>query len=88
MAHFSSSVFAIQNLLVLLSFSWISAYVFDEILDTIQITDSKLLHFKLSKSSQFLCVDKTGFPRPHHNRKAIPTNDTNYSCHIKPVQVV
>ena len=67
MAHFLSSVFAIQNLLVLLNFSWISAYVHDDILDTIQITDSKLLHFKLSKSGQFLRVDKTSFPRPHHN---------------------
>ena len=32
----------------------------------IQITDKKLLHFKLSKSCQILCVDKTCFPRPSH----------------------
>ena len=35
-------------------------------LDTIWITDKKLLHFKLSKSGQILCVDKTSFPRPGH----------------------
>ena len=33
----------------------------------IQITDRKLLHFKLSKSGQVLRVDKTCFPRPGHN---------------------
>ena len=40
--------------------------IYDDILDTIQITDKKLLHFKLSKSGQILSVDKTGFPRPGH----------------------
>ena len=40
--------------------------IYDDILDTIQITDKKLLHFKLSKSGQILCVDKTNFPRPGH----------------------
>ena len=35
---------------------------YDDILDTIRITDKKLLHFKLSKLGQILCVDKTGFP--------------------------
>ena len=35
---------------------------YDDILDTIWITDKKLLHFKLSKSGQILRVDKTGFP--------------------------
>ena len=40
--------------------------IYDEILDTIQITDKKLLHFKLSKSGQILHVDKTCFPRPGH----------------------
>ena len=40
--------------------------IYDDILDTVLITDEKLLHFKLSKSSQILCVDKTGFPRPGH----------------------
>ena len=38
--------------------------IYDEILNTICITDKKLLHFELSKSSQILSVDKTGFPRP------------------------
>ena len=38
----------------------------DDILDTILITDIKLLHFKLSKSGQILRVDKTGYPRPGH----------------------
>ena len=35
-------------------------------LDMIQITDKKLLHFKLSRSGQILHVDKTCFPRPGH----------------------
>ena len=39
---------------------------YDDVLDTIQITDKKLLHFKLSKSGQILRVDKTCFPRPGH----------------------
>ena len=38
----------------------------DDILDKIRITDKTLLHFKLSKSGQILCVDKTGFPRLPH----------------------
>ena len=37
-----------------------------DILDMIQITDKKLLHFKLSKSGQVLHADKTCFPRPSH----------------------
>ena len=40
--------------------------MYDDILDTIQLTDKKLLHFKLSKSGQILRVDKTCFPRPSH----------------------
>ena len=36
------------------------------ILDTIQITDKNLLHFKLSQSGQILRVDKTCFPRPSY----------------------
>ena len=40
--------------------------IYDDILDMIQITDKKLLHFKLSKSGQILRVDKTCFPRPGH----------------------
>ena len=38
----------------------------DDISDVIWITDKMLLHFKLSKSGQILCVDKTCFPRPGH----------------------
>ena len=40
--------------------------IFDDISDTMWITDKKLLHFKPSKSGQILCVDNTGFPRPGH----------------------
>ena len=40
--------------------------IYDDILDTIQITDKKLLHFKCSKLGQILHVDKTCFPRPGH----------------------
>ena len=39
---------------------------YNDILDAIWTTDNKLLHFKLSKSGQILCVDKTGFPMPGH----------------------
>ena len=39
---------------------------YDDILDTLWITDKKILHFKLSKSGKSLHVDKTGFPRPDH----------------------
>ena len=39
---------------------------FDDISHATRITDKKLLHFKLSKSGQILCVDKTCFPRPGH----------------------
>ena len=41
-------------------------YIDDDILDTILITDKKLLHYTLSKSGQILHVDKTGFPRRCH----------------------
>ena len=40
--------------------------IHEDILDTIQIIDKKLLHFKLSKSGQILHVDKTSFPSPGH----------------------
>ena len=40
--------------------------IYDDILDMIQITDKKVLHFKLSKSGQILRVDKICFPRPGH----------------------
>ena len=45
--------------------------MYDDILDAIWITDKTLLHFKLSKSGQILCVDKTCFPRPGHNYGSI-----------------
>ena len=41
-------------------------WIHDEIVDTIRITDKKLLHFELSKSGQILHVDKIGFPKPSH----------------------
>ena len=40
--------------------------IYDDTLDAIQIADKKLLHFKLSKSGQILCVDKTDFPKLGH----------------------
>ena len=40
--------------------------IYDDILDAIQIIEKKLLLFKLSKSNQILCVDKTCFPRLGH----------------------
>ena len=36
-------------------------YIYGDGLDTILITDKMLLHFKLSRLGQILCVDKTGF---------------------------
>ena len=42
-------------------------YIYDDILDIIQITINKLLHFTLSKLGQILHVDKTDFPRPSYN---------------------
>ena len=58
MAPISCSVCAIQNLLLLLN----SAHI----IDTIWITDKKLLHFRLSKLGQILRIDNTGFPRHGH----------------------
>ena len=66
MARIFCSVRAIQNQLTLLNCSWIFAYIYDDILDMIQITDKKLLYVKLSKLDQILHVDKTCFPRPGH----------------------
>ena len=40
--------------------------IHDDILNTIQITDKRLLHFKLKKSGQILHVDITCFPRLGH----------------------
>ena len=37
-----------------------------ENVDTLLITDRKLLHCKLSNLCKILCVDKTGFLRPAH----------------------
>ena len=65
MARIVCSVCAIQKLLILLNSSRISA-LYDDTLDTIQITDKKLLHVTLSKLGQILRVDKTCFPRPSH----------------------
>ena len=53
--------------------------MYDDILDTIQLTDKKLLHFKLSKSGQILHVDKTCFPRPSHIYITYP-----YLCNSAP----
>ena len=57
--------YVIQCLLVLLNSSWTFAY-YDGILDTLGITNKKLLHFKHSTIGQILCLDKIGFPRPGH----------------------
>ena len=44
-------------------------YIYGDSLDTIWITDKQLLYFKLSRSSQILCLDKTGFSSPVTNVK-------------------
>ena len=49
--------------------------IYDDILDTIQIIDKKLLHFKLLKSGQILCVDK--IPRLGHNYSWRPIKYTS-----------
>ena len=36
--------------------------IYDDILDTIQITGERLIHFKFSKSGKFFHVDTTSFP--------------------------
>ena len=41
-------------------------WIYDDIFNTIWSIDKKVLHFKLSKSGQILCVDRTGFPKPGH----------------------
>ena len=63
MAHISCSVCANHNHLVLLNSSWISTY---KMTTWNTIRDKRLLHFKVSKSSQILRVDKTCFPKPGH----------------------
>ena len=40
--------------------------IYNDIVNTICVTDKKLLHFELSKLGQNLHVDKTSFPRPAH----------------------
>ena len=40
--------------------------IYVNILDTMRITNKKLLHFKLTKSHQILHVGKTGSPRPSY----------------------
>ena len=52
--------------------------IYDDILDMIQITDKKVLHFKLSKSGQILRVDKTCFPRPGHIYIYLQESFNNY----------
>ena len=54
-------------------------YIYDDILDMIQITDKKLLQFKLSQSGQILRVDKTCFPRPGHIYNYIYSNSDLYT---------
>ena len=66
MAPITCSVCAIQSLLVIVNSSWISAYTYNNIVDTVWIIDKKLLHFKLLKSGQILRVDKTSFSSPNH----------------------
>ena len=39
---------------------------YDKMLVTLLIKDKKLLHFKVSKLDQILCVDKIGFLGPGH----------------------
>ena len=56
----------------------IEGYTYDDMLDTIWITDKKLLCFKLSRSGQDLRVDKTGFLRP--SRKI---NIPAFKMHLK-----
>ena len=50
--------------------SLIDFCIYDDILDTMQHCQLhiyvQLLHFKLSKLGQILCVDKTGFSRLGH----------------------
>ena len=45
MARIFCSVCAIQNLLILLNSSLISAYVYDDILDMLHITDKNVIAF-------------------------------------------
>ena len=53
MGPISCSVCAIQDLLVLLNSSWISAYMMDDIVDTKRIIDKKLLHFNSQNQAKF-----------------------------------
>ena len=46
MAPISYSVYAMQHILISLNFLGISAWLYDDILDTILITDTKLLDLK------------------------------------------
>ena len=55
---------------------------YDDILDTIWITDRKLLHFKYSKSGQILRVDKTSFPRLGHKYFAQASNLKIYNISV------
>ena len=69
----------------LLMESYIASYVYDEILVTILSKDRKLLHFKVSKLGQIICINKTVFFRPSHiyNRCSVWSLKTAGSqCHF------
>ena len=69
------------HLLVLLNSSWILAYMMTFQIQYRLEIKGQLLHFKLSKSGQILCVDKTGFPRPGH----LCTNFVTSKCFLVPI---
>ena len=58
------------NLLFLLNSLWIFYIGMMTFWIQYQLQIKKLLHFKLLKSGQIICVDKTSFPRPGHTGKA------------------
>ena len=82
------SVCVMENLPVLLNSSWISAYSYDDISDTIWSTDKKLLHFKLSKLGQILHVDKTGSPRPGHKYSYLKHKMWFGNCLIRSATII
>ena len=63
--HLSHFLYVLSKVVIFIKF-FMEFCTYDDILDTIWITDRKLLHFKLSKSGQILSVDKTGVPRLSH----------------------
>ena len=81
MAFISFSICAMQNLSILLNSSW-DYGISDDILDTILITDKKLLHFKLSQLGQILHFN-TGFLRTITNTGLSLTSITiSLHCHF------